>query len=625
MRVLGQARLRQVLTAILAAFMLLAAMNLAKGAWLAAGLELTTVALLVAAYRLNERHRAMASAWLTLGSLLLMLLGLMVAGQGLYDEAFIAFPGLLLFASMFGSHRLSAALLAVMLAALAGLYGAHQLGFLPSVPHAIDASRPLALATILVVTGIFVMVVKADQRHLLAQLDIEKHELMRSHARIEELAYRDMLTGLPNRTLALHRLDGLLAQAQRDQTLVGVMLLDLDHFKTINDGLGHARADALLRAVATRLRACVRPGDTVARLAGDEFAVLLGGVRDEQAFTTIANKLLAQFDQPFALDDMPVHTSCSLGIAIHPRDGGDGTTLLKHADLAMSQSKSAGRNTFRFFDEQMNASLAEQLQLSAGLRNALECGQLQLHYQPKIDLASGRITSAEALMRWHHPEQSWISPERFIPVAERAGMIEQLGNWALHQACTDLLRWQAQGLHGIRVAVNVSPLQFLRTDMAHTVTQVLRQHGVTATSIELEITESVLLGDTARLSQTLDRLHDLGVQVAIDDFGTGYSNLAYLQRLAVQHLKIDRSFTRDIAHEPQTCELVRAIIEMARCLGLRTVAEGVEDAPTQQLLQTLGCDVGQGFHWSAALSAQSFADFVRRHHSVLQPALATAG
>ena len=608
---LSRQRLHQVLWAFIVAFAALALINLVRGIHLSAGLELATVALLLVADGFNRRERPLVAAWLTLSVMTLALISLMAAGQGLYDEAPIAFPGILVFASMFGSRRLFFTLLALMLGSLAAMYGLHVSGLLPSRPQPIDLARPIVLALAFSVTGAFIGMVAADLRRLMLQLEEEKKALEHSHARITTLAYEDSLTQLPNRALAKDRLQQMLAQAARERALVAILYLDLDNFKTINDSLGHAAGDELLRQVGQRLKTVLRPTDTVARLSGDEFLLLLADVPDEETITAIAAKLMEQLTPAFTLEGLDVHITASLGITVSPRDGVHLDALLKNADLAMYQAKDAGRNTFRFFDPAMNASVLEHLHLATGLRHALSHGGLQLHYQPQWNLKNGRIIGAEALLRWQHPELGWIEPAKFIPIAERAGLIHELGAWVLHQACTDLQRWRSEGITELTIAINVSPLQFRRSDMAHEVASAIAAHALPARMLELEITESTLVADAQHLEETLRRLHQLGVQIAIDDFGTGYSNLGYLQRYPVQRLKIDQSFVRRLCRSPQDEGLVRAIIEMAHCLGLHTLAEGVEDAATLQRLQAFGCEFGQGFHWSPAIPAQDFTALVR--------------
>lgn len=603
-------RLRQILWVLIAGFALLAFMNFLEQRWISGSIEALAMAVFGLALQRNAQGQEDQAAWLTLGTLMAILTALMLAGQGLYDEAPMAYPGVLVFASMFGSRRLLNTLTLGMLATLLLTYGLHTSGVLPGT-RALDFQRLVVLVIILVVTTLFVAMTSGDMQRLLSRLSQDKQALQRSHARITELAYHDPLTGLANRTLARERLEQQLEQARQGGHMLALLFLDLDNLKTINDSLGHTAGDALLRQVAGRLAHCVGADDTLAHLSGDEFLLLYPRIDDEEVLLRHASSVMQQLTAPFDLQGLSVHASGSLGITLFPRDGKDAGDLLKNADLAMYQAKDAGRNTFRFFDPGMNANVLEHLHLATGLRHALAHGELQLHYQPQWDLHSGRIIGAEALLRWQHAELGWIGPAKFIPIAERAGLIHDLGTWVLRQACADLQRWRSEGLPLLPVAINVSPLQFRRSDMVHEVASTLAAHGLPAHLLELEITESMLVADAQTLEETLQRLHQLGVAIAIDDFGTGYSNLGYLQRYPVQRLKIDQSFVRRLCDSPQAEGLVRAIIEMAHCLGLQTLAEGVENAPTLARLQAFGCEYGQGFHWSPAIPAADFTALVR--------------
>ena len=613
---LRQQRLGQILMALMLAFAAVIAANAASGrATMNVVMEGIAIALFAFARQRNRRGDVIGAAWILLVTLMVVLTSLMVFGQGLYDEVPMAFPGILVMALMFANGRVFSAVLAVMLLVLVGVYALQAMGVLAAVPRAVEPSRLLVLAVILCVTAYFVHTVTKDLRFLLDQQEADKQALAQAHQQIAELAYHDPLTHLPNRALALQRLQFLLATAQRGNHQIAVMFLDLDNFKTINDSLGHAAGDELLCQVSQRLQACLRATDTVARLSGDEFLLLLGAVEDERAITTMASKVMEQLAPTFNLQGMTVHASGSLGISVSPRDGDALETLLKHADLAMYQAKAAGRNTFRFFDESMNANMLAHLHLVNALRQALANDELQLYYQPQLALTSGRVVGAEALLRWHHPELGWVPPNQFIPVAESSGLIHELGTWVLYRACRDARAFRIQGLADLTVAVNVSPLQFRRGNLKELVAQALAAHALPPSALELEITESVLIDDRQRPNETLDSLHELGVRIAIDDFGTGYSNLSYLQRYPLHRLKIDRSFTSQLASSPQAAGIVQAIIEMGHCLRLQLVAEGVEDMTTLTRLRNAGCEFGQGFHWSPAIPADQFIAFARQSRS----------
>ena len=611
---LQQRRLRQILWAIILALGIVTLLSFSRGAYISVAVEILAIGLLFQAFRWNERGQLAHATALMVATLMAVLCALMAVSEGLFDEAVMAFPALLVFASMYGSRRLFVLLMGGMLAVLVLLVALHQTGMLRSVADPFNLGRAVILATILAVTGFFVWLLSGDLRQAMAQLEAEKQALITSHERIEVLAHRDTLTLLPNRTLAKDRLAQLLLQSQRERSMVAVMFLDLDNFKTVNDSLGHTTGDRLLCLVAERLSASLRASDTLARLSGDEFLILLGGIRSDEAITAATSHVMQLLEQAFSLEELDVVVTTSLGIAVSPRDGTEVDVLLKNADLAMYQAKGAGRNTFRFFDPSMNESVVEHLHMASGLRTALARGELQVHYQPQFDLRSSRIIGAEALLRWQHPSLGFIPPNRFIPVAERTGLINEMGAWVLRRACEDVQSWRAQGLGDLTVAVNVSPIQFHRDSIEREVTNALVACQLPPHALELELTESLLVADAQHLSEMLQRLRAQGVQIAIDDFGTGYSNLGYLQRFAVHRLKIDQSFVRKMGTSAHDEGIVRAIIEMAHCLGLEVVVEGVEDAAMLQMLQSFGCEFGQGFHWSPALPTGEFMAFVRNHH-----------
>jgi len=431
--------------------------------------------------------------------------------------------------------------------------------------------------------------------------------------RVEHLAYHDSLTGLPNRLLAEDRMTQAAAHAYRDRTMAGLLFLDLDSFKGVNDSLGHSCGDDLIRAVAERLRGCIRDTDTLSRHGGDEFLIVLTGPRTSDAISTTAGKILAAISQPFDIQGQALMTTASIGIAVYPDDGTDFATLLKKADTAMYHAKEEGRNTYRFFDERMNLGVAELLRLRNGLRHALDHGEFELHYQPQVDLASGRVIGAEALIRWNNPELGRVPPDRFIPVAEETGLIVPIGEWVLREACRRAAVWQKEGLAGITVAVNLSALQFKRGNLKQTITAALAESGLDPVCLELELTESILIKDVEEVLATVFQLKSLGLKLAIDDFGTGYSSLSYLKRFKVDKLKIDKSFVRDLASDPDDAAIIRTIIQMAHSLNLRTIAEGVEDQEMLDRLRIFHCDEIQGYLIARPMPADDFVAFVRAH------------
>ena len=435
--------------------------------------------------------------------------------------------------------------------------------------------------------------------------DISERKL--AEARTEFLAQRDPLTGLPNRMLGRDRLEQAMALADRTGSKVALLFLDLDHFKKINDGLGHSFGDKLLQSVANRLQECVRDCDTTSRQSGDEFFILLGQVRDHDPIITVAAKILESLIAPHDIDGTELFTSASIGIAMYPDDGRDYETLLKRSETAMYHAKDMGRNTYRFFAEHMNVDANEYLQIRTGLRRALERNEFVLHYQPQVELEGQRIIGVEALIRWNHPDMGMVSPGRFIPIAEDSGLILPIGEWVVHEACRQAAAWQKAKLPNIVMAVNLSAMQFKRGDLVQSVSDALEQSGLPPHCLELELTESILLSDTSTVLQKVQELKALGVQLSIDDFGTGYSSLSYLKRFQVDKLKIDQSFVRDINSNPNDAAIVRAVVQMARSLGLRTIAEGVEDETTLDALRFQGCDEVQGYLFGKPMPAEQMA------------------
>ncbi len=420
-------------------------------------------------------------------------------------------------------------------------------------------------------------------------------ERKRYEARIERQANYDELTGLANRGLLRQRLErGILASAGTGGRL-GVLFVDLDRFKYINDSLGHQVGDQLLVAMAGRLRSCVSERDTVARLGGDEFVVLVEDRRGLGEITARAERVLDALSRPWSCAFGEFHVTSSMGVAVYPENGLDAETLLKNADAAMYRAKENGRNTLQFFTPELNARIAERLDLEQRLRRAVEAGEFVVHYQPRVDLRDGRVTGVEALVRWQPPGEGLVPPGRFIPLAEETGLIVPIGLSVLRDACREARRWRDLGLGTLVVSVNVSPRQLHRSDFLEAVGAALREAGLGPGQIEFEITEGVVMHDVERVAQTLAGLRALGVDIAIDDFGTGYSSLAYLKRFPVQRLKVDRSFVADVTRDADDAAIVRTIVALGHSLGLSVVAEGVETGEQIEFLRAIGCDEMQGY------------------------------
>ena len=434
---------------------------------------------------------------------------------------------------------------------------------------------------------------------------------MQAEEAVKFVATHDGLTGLPNRIMFNQRLTHALAQAERYRRRLAVFFIDLDRFKIINDTLGHEAGDVLLREVAKRLTDNLRAADTIARLGGDEFVVLVEQVEASRDLAGIAQKLIAALAAAFPLAQEEYHVTASIGIASYPDDGTDLQTLLKNADIAMYRAKDQGRNAFQFYSEQMNVHSLERLSLESGLRRALERREILLHYQPQIDIRRGHITGVEALARWHHPELGLIPPERFIDIAEETGLIVPIGEWVLHTACTAQRAWQSEGVSDVRVAVNLSPRQFMHGDLLKDVMRALEQTGCPPNRLELEITESMVMHNPERAVELIRELKDAGVRVAIDDFGTGYSSLASLKRFPIDSVKIDRSFILDIPDDKGDAAITQAVIAMAHSLGLKVIAEGVETREQFNFLRRHRCDEMQGYYFSAPLPAAAATDLLR--------------
>jgi len=431
--------------------------------------------------------------------------------------------------------------------------------------------------------------------------------------RIQFLAYYDALTGLPNRTLLLDRLAKALAAARRQNNKLALLYLDLDRFKDINDSLGHSVGDLFLHEVAGRLKRWGREQDTVARLGGDEFLIMLTNVKDIPDAAVAAERLMDAMTADFVVQGHTLGVTCSLGISVFPEHGTDGVTLIKNSDAAMYSAKESGRNNFRFFTEDMNAQVAERLAFEHSLRLAIPQNELFLMYQPQIDIVTGRIIGLEALLRWQHPELGLVPPDKFISIAENSGLIVPIGEWVLKTACSQARKWQDEGLPAVTVAVNVSAVQVRQEGFCELIRRVLHETRLAAQYLELELTESLLLANADLMLSVLRELKAMGLTLAIDDFGTGYSNFTSLRQFRVSKLKIDGSFIRDVAVNPDDAAITAAIISMAKSLKLKVIAEGVEDEAQMSFLRAHQCDEIQGYYFSKPLTVDKVPDKLRGH------------
>lgn len=449
--------------------------------------------------------------------------------------------------------------------------------------------------------------------------NLEKLVAQRTHELEFQYAH-DRLTGLPNRLLFQDRLEQAMARSRGDNGLVVVMLIDLDMFKRINDALGHAAGDQLLKIVAERLQTCLHDSDalsaydfghlnlTLARLGGDEFAIMLSDIDSIDPITHVIQRIVESLSQNIELEGEEIYTTCSIGVSIYPKDGDDTDSLLKHADAAMYHAKRLGRNHYQFYAEEINEASFEHLKLENQLRFAIERNDLFLLYQPKIDVVSGRVVGMEALVRWEHPEMGVISPAEFIPVAEYTGLITALGERVLYAACEQVREWLNAGFDNFRMAVNLSPQQFRHYDLLERISAIVAEVGIDPRYLEVEITEGAIMDDVDAAIDTMQALHDLGIALSIDDFGTGYSSLSYLKRFPIDTLKIDRAFVSDITTNSDDASIVIAIIGMAHNMGLKVIAEGVETNSQLTFLQALKCDEIQGYLYSPPVSADNFTE-----------------
>jgi diguanylate cyclase (GGDEF)-like protein len=434
-------------------------------------------------------------------------------------------------------------------------------------------------------------------------LSQEIQEREQAQERLNELAFSDSLTHLPNRVLFHDRLHQAMEYAKRHDRLIALLFIDLDDFKRVNDSLGHAAGDRLLQEIARRFGRVLRETDTLARLGGDEFTVILTDIQNPQDAVSFVRKLLDSLRTPFELSGQMIQMSASIGITLYPTDDTDETDLLKDADTAMYQAKSRGKNTFDFYAPELTRSVRARLTMEGELRAALAQDQFLLHYQPIVSLSDNRCRSLEALIRWQHPERGLVAPDEFIPVAEESGLIQEIGDWVLDQACAQLRTWEDQGLTDLSMAINLSPVQFRRDGLVSRLARTLRQHQIASHRLHMEITESLLMEQNRHVAETLQTLDAMGVSLCIDDFGTGYSSLSYLRHFPLHRLKIDRSFVQDMLHAEDTRSLVSAIVVMAQALRLEVVAEGVENRQQLELLREMGCDHVQGFLLSRPVPA----------------------
>ena len=452
----------------------------------------------------------------------------------------------------------------------------------------------------------------ASELHaVVARLDLEVKERQRFEQELRHLAMHDPLTALPNRSLLMNRIAHAIEQAQRGDQSITLLFIDLDRFKLVNDSLGHAAGDELLLVVTRRIASCVRPGDTLARLGGDEFVLLLPNAISAVALARLTKRVAQVVAKPILVADREVLVTCSLGYSVYPQDGLDGVTLLKRADAAMYSAKEGGGNRIRRYSPDLRLHPDERLELQTQLKQALRRSEFVLHYQPQIEIASGRIIGVEALVRWQHPVRGLVPPMQFIPLAEESGLIEPLGEWVLRTACAQAAAWQRDGMPSLRMGINISARQFLNPALELMVARALADHGLAPDQLEIEITESLSMRNPEETIRILTNFKALGIGIAIDDFGTGYSNLAYLRRFPVHRIKLDRTFVSELGSPSCSHAIVEAIVAMAHKLDLEVIAEGVETAEQRDQLLRYGCDELQGYWFSRPVDAQACKTLLR--------------
>ncbi len=606
-------RLVQLSTFTIGGMVIVAVQHAIRGDLGVGAIMLVGTALMLLCQWINRRGETDWANLMFIMSMTLVISMLMWHGEGLRDSASLALPAVLIGAGLLTTRRnflriVAAIVLMVVLLYLATVFELRQ----NKVPDAIHY-RVVDVVVVLVISGFAVSLMSGDLQSALARLQVQVAQYRQSQENLTYLSQHDVLTQLPNRILGRSRMEQAIAHVRRIGGQVALLFVDLDDFKSFNDSLGHDAGDEFLKQVATRLQGVVRQTDVVWRQGGDEFLVGVTDLARGEAVSMVADKILQCIATPFHVRGSELVSSCSIGIAVFPETGADFESLLRNADIGVYHAKEAGRNAWRFYDESMNTRMLETVRLVASLRQALANREFSLHYQPVLDLASTRMVGAEALLRWHHPERGFISPGEFIPVAEKSGLIVDIGEWVVHEACRQMAAWQSAGLPRFVLAVNLSPVQFRRGHIETVILAALESSGLQPQYLELEITESTLIQDSERFIDSLQKLKSLGLRIAIDDFGTGYSNLSYLQRFSIDKLKIDQSFVRRLMDGPQQQAIVSAIVQIAMSLHLTTTAEGIEDEPVRQRLAELGCTQGQGYLFARPMPPDQFAAWLADH------------
>lgn len=584
-----------------------AAITIYQRTWLLLAILLATLPILWVCYWLTQRGAHRIASETLVWSLAIMASAVLWASNGHYNAGVLALPCILIFAAILGTDRSFLAILTFFLLNIAAMGVAEFNGLIDFSGGFQPITRPITCIVILLASGLAMRILIADYMSTIEQLHQENAKVKKSEAEIAFLANHDSLTELPNRNLACERFEQAMQRSKRsnNRDKVALVFIDLDDFKTINDSLGHETGDRYLVAIAERLRDTTRNTDTVCRLGGDEFLLILEGLSDEHDVSRIAAAVQERIAKPVVTGQHKLVCSASIGIAVYPNDGNRYEDLVKKADIAMYRSKEMGRNTYHYYCESMNSDALERMQLLDDLRHALAHDELFLEYQPIVLLETGQVVGVEALCRWQHPSRGLIRPDIFIPMAEKSGLIIEIGTWVLRNACKDIYELQQAYGYPLKVAVNVSTVQLKRDDFKEHLREILQDIPIDPASVELEITESELIADSPEFDRAMQEIKDMGVSLAIDDFGTGYSNLGYVQKIKVAKLKIDRSFVHGIEGNIDNQAIVRAVHNIADGLIMKTVAEGVENASELDVLKKLGITHGQGYLWSRPVSIKS--------------------
>lgn len=596
-------RTKQIIDISLIGIMAGILMRLIQGNGLSVLMLVISVFVLIFARRLAHQGKEEKAFSFMAWSLAISMTYTTWAYNGLRDPSLLSYPAILLMISMVGRKDLMIKVFSFFCISLFSLCLLNHYGI---YTNSLEVASFYTLAQIMIILSVSTVVIWAINSDYFQSFQALKEthlDVLASQERIEFIANHDSLTGLPTRALARDLFEEMIVASEAVGQQCALIFLDLDNFKAINDSMGHRAGDLYLKRVAEVLKMVVEGKGTACRQSGDEFLILLDDVQDNEHIASITNKVLQGLHVPFDIEQIPLSASCSIGVAVYPRDGQTYDELFKNADTAMYKAKEAGRNGFCFFDQQAHSRVKHNIHLMSGLRNAIATNELVLHYQPQFDLVTQQMIGAEALVRWNHPTEGMLPPLSFIHLAETSGLINDLGNWVLNEACRQNAQWREQGLDLV-MSINLSPMQFRRDDLDNTIASALRDSGLPGTSLELELTESLFVDDTDKVCDMLSRINAMGVQMSIDDFGTGYSNLSYLRRLPVQQLKIDQSFVRNMDHDNEA--LINVIIQMSENFRLTSIAEGIEDEETMLKLRSMGCERGQGYYWDKPLPAAVF-------------------